>query len=84
MKKAVHSGRMSAYPLHSKDKLVTEGKTTVRSIVKVIQKKKRLDSDITRPIYQYKYRFAIRESRFWCLMVFRKSIIKREQEEYVC
>jgi uncharacterized protein len=37
---------MSAYPLHSKDKLVTEGKTTVRSITKVIQKKKRLDSPI--------------------------------------
>jgi uncharacterized protein len=44
--KAVHSGKMSAYPLHSKDKLVTEGKTTVRSIAKVIQKKKRLDSPI--------------------------------------
>jgi uncharacterized protein len=37
---------MSAYPLHSKDKFVTEGKTTVRSIAKVIQKRKRLDSPI--------------------------------------
>ena len=44
--KAVHSEKMSAYPLHSKDKIVTEGKTTVRSIAKVIQKKKRLDSPI--------------------------------------
>ena len=37
---------MSAYPLHSKDEFVTEEKTTVRSIAKVIQKKKRLDSPI--------------------------------------
>ena len=44
--KAVPSGKMSAYPLHSKDQFVTEGKTTVRSIAKVIQKKKRLDSPI--------------------------------------
>ena len=42
----MHSGKMSAYPLHAKDKLVTEGKTTVRSIAKVIQKKKSLDSPI--------------------------------------
>jgi uncharacterized protein len=44
--KAVPSGKMSAYPLHSKDEFVTEEKTTVRSIAKVIQKKKRLDSPI--------------------------------------
>jgi uncharacterized protein len=44
--KAVPSRKMSTYPLHSKDKFVTEEKTTVRSIAKVIQKKKRLDSPI--------------------------------------
>jgi hypothetical protein len=33
-------------------------------------------TDITRPIYQYQYQFAICESRFWYLVVFRKSIIK--------
>jgi hypothetical protein len=33
-------------------------------------------TDITRPIYQYENRFAIRESRFWCLIVFHKSTIK--------
>ncbi len=27
-------------------------------------------TDITRPIYQYEYRIAIRESRFRCLIVF--------------
>ena len=37
---------MSGYPLHSREKFVTEGKTTVRSIAKVIQKKKRLNSPI--------------------------------------
>ena len=46
MGKLVPSGKVSAYPLHSKDKLVTEGKTIVRQIAKVIQKKKRLDSPI--------------------------------------
>ena len=34
---------------------------------------------ITSPIYSHKYRFAICESRFWCLIVFRKSIIKQER-----
>jgi uncharacterized protein len=44
--KSVHSEKISPNPLHAKDKLVTEGKTTVRSIAKVIQKRKRLDSPI--------------------------------------
>ena len=44
--KAVSSGETSAYPLHSKEKFGTEGKTIVRSIANVIQKKKRLDSPI--------------------------------------
>jgi hypothetical protein len=26
-------------------------------------------ADITRPIYQYEYRFVIRESRFWILIL---------------
>ena len=44
--KTVLAGKTSAYSLHSKDKSVTEGKTTVRPLAKVIQKKKRLDSPI--------------------------------------
>ena len=46
MKKLYILKRCQPILLHSKDKLVTEGKTTVRSIAKVIQKKKRLDSPI--------------------------------------
>jgi hypothetical protein len=39
-------------------------------------------TDITRPIYQYEYRFAIRESLFWCLIVFENQQ-QNEKEEYV-
>jgi hypothetical protein len=42
-----------------------------------------LTNIITRPLYQYKYQFAICDSCFWCPTVFHKSIIKQEQEEYV-
>jgi hypothetical protein len=38
---------------------------------------------VTRPVYQYKFQFAIRESFFWCLTIFHESIIKQEQEQYV-
>jgi hypothetical protein len=39
---------------------------------------------ITRPLYEYKYQFAICESCFWCATVLHKSIIiKQEQEEYI-
>jgi uncharacterized protein len=44
--KNILAGETSAYPLHDKDKSVTEGKTTVRPLAKVIQNKKRLDSPI--------------------------------------
>jgi uncharacterized protein len=44
--KTVLAEETSAYPLHDKDKSVTEGKTTVRPLAKVIQKKKILDSPI--------------------------------------
>lgn len=39
---------------------------------------------ITRPVYPHEFQVAIRESRYWRIIVFRKSIIKQEQEEYVC
>ena len=45
-KKTVSTGETSAYPLYDKDKSGTEGKTTVRPLANVIQKKKRLDSPI--------------------------------------
>ena len=35
-------------------------------------------ADITILIYQYKYQYAFLEAHFWCLIVFRKSIIKRK------
>jgi hypothetical protein len=35
-----------AYPHHDTDNFVIEGKTTVRPLTKVVQKKKRLDSPI--------------------------------------
>ena len=41
-----------------------------------------LTNFVTRPLYQYKYQFAICESFFWCPTVFHKSIIRKEQEEY--
>ena len=44
--KNILAGETSAYPLHDKDKSVTEGKTTVRPLAKVIQNKKKLDSPI--------------------------------------
>jgi hypothetical protein len=44
--KTVLAEETSAYPLHDKDKSVTEGKTTVRPLAQVIQKKKILDSPI--------------------------------------
>jgi len=42
-----------------------------------------LTNIITRPLYQYKYQFAIYKSCFWCPVIFHKSLIKQEQEEYV-
>jgi hypothetical protein len=39
-------------------------------------------TDITRPIYQYEYRFVIRESRFWCLILILNQQ-HNEKEEYV-
>jgi hypothetical protein len=43
-----------------------------------------LTNIITRPLYQYKYQFAICESCLWCATVFHKSIIiKQEQQEYL-
>jgi len=44
--KTVSTGETSAYPLCYKDKSGTEGKTTVRPLANVIQKKKSLDSPI--------------------------------------
>jgi hypothetical protein len=37
---------------------------------------------ITRPLYQYMYRFVICESRFGCSIVFHRTIIKQEHEKY--
>ncbi|HZA68304.1 MAG TPA: PAC2 family protein [Nitrososphaeraceae archaeon] len=42
----ISAGETSVYPLQDKDKSFTEGKTTVRPLAKVIQKKRRLDSPI--------------------------------------
>ena len=46
LKKLYRLGRRQSYPLYDKDKSGTEGKTTVRPLANVIQKKKRLDSPI--------------------------------------
>src|ERR671918_422123 len=42
----ISAGETSVYPLQDKDKSITEVKTTVRPLAKVIQKKRRLDSPI--------------------------------------
>ena len=46
LEKTVSAEETSAYPLYDKDKSGTEGKTTVRPLANVIQKKKSLDSPI--------------------------------------
>ena len=46
LKKLYQPEETSAYPLYDKDKSGTEGKTTVRPLANVIQKKKSLDSPI--------------------------------------
>ena len=45
-KKTISAGESSGYSLHDKDKSITEGKTIVRPLAKVVQKKKRLESPI--------------------------------------